>query len=143
MAMSKTRITLLRIDDGFNMEAVDEMGHKVQMDSGEATGGHNRGVRPMQMLLMGLGGCSAIDIVTILKKQRQEIEYFHMEIVADREEEKIPALWSGAHLIFSLKGKIDPDKAMRAAELSVEKYCSVAETLRRAGTEITWEVKVN
>lgn len=142
-AMSKTTITLQRMDDDFNMKALDENGHNVLMDAGEASGGHNQGVRPMQMLLMGLGGCSAIDVVMILKKQRQQIDEFRMEIVADREEDKEPALWYKTHIIFYLKGDIDQGKAQRAAELSMLKYCSVAETLRRAGTEITWEVRVN
>lgn len=141
--MSQTTITLHRVDDDFNMEARDENGHKVHMDAAEASGGHNNGVRPMQMLLMGLGGCSAIDIVMILKKQRQEIEDFNIEILADREEDKEPALWYKMRIIFSLKGNIDQGKAERAAELSMQKYCSVAETLRRSGADITWEVKIN
>lgn len=140
--MSKTTIALHRIDDGFNMEATDENGHKVQMDTAPDHGGHNNGVRPMQMLLMGLGGCTAIDLIMILKKQRQEIKDFHINIVADREEGKEPALWYKAHIHFMLKGSIDKDKADRAAELSMQKYCSVAETLRRAGAQITWEVEV-
>lgn len=141
--MSKTTISLHRVDNDFNMEAVDENGHKVLMDSSSDNGGHNNGVRPMQMLLMGLGGCSAIDVIMILKKQRQEIKDFRIEIVAEREEGKEPALWVKANIIFLLKGTIDNDKAARAAELSMQKYCSVAETLRRAGTEITWEVRIN
>lgn len=141
--MSRTTINLRRIDQDYNMEAVDENGHQVLMDTAQSHGGHNNGVRPMQMLLMGLGGCTSIDVIMILKKQRQEIEDFEINIVADREEGKEPALWYKAHIIFSLKGKIDKEKASRAAELSMNKYCSVAETLRRAGTEITWEVKVN
>lgn len=141
--MSKTTITLHRIDDDYNMEAVDENGHKVQMDTAPEHGGHNKGVRPMQMLLMGLGGCTSIDVIMILKKQRQEIEDFKINIVADREVGKEPALWYKAHIVFSLKGKIDKEKAIRAAELSIQKYCSVAETLRRAGAEVTWEVNVN
>lgn len=141
--MSKTTITLHRIDEDFNMEASDESGHKVWMDTAPEHGGHNKGVRPMQMLIMGLGGCTSIDVIMILKKQRQEIKDFHIKIVADREEGKEPALWYKAHIVFSLKGNIDKDKAARAAELSMHKYCSVSETLRRAGAEITWEVVVN
>jgi len=137
------KITLKRIDDGFNMEAADETGHKVLMDSSEENGGKNKGVRPMQMLIMGLGGCSAIDVVMILKKQRQEITDFRIEIEADREKDKEPKLWEKAHVIFHLTGNIDPDKAARAVELSMNKYCSVAETLRKSGTLLTWETKVN
>jgi Predicted redox protein, regulator of disulfide bond formation len=137
------KIALKRIDDGFNMEAVDEQGHKVLMDSSIENGGKNNGVRPMQMLMMGLGGCSAIDVVMILKKQRQEITDFHIEIEADREKGKEPSLWEKAHVVFHLSGNIDADKAARAVELSMNKYCSVAETLRQGKTQLTWEVKLN
>ncbi|WP_343307676.1 OsmC family protein [Chitinophaga niabensis] len=137
------KIALKRIDDGFNMEAVDEQGHKVLMDSSIENGGKNNGIRPMQMLIMGLGGCSAIDVVMILKKQRQEITDFHIEIEADREKGKEPSLWEKAHIVFHLSGNIDADKAARAVELSMTKYCSVAETLRQGKTQMTWEVKLN
>ena len=95
------KIALKRIDDGFNMEAVDEQGHKVLMDSSVENGGKNNGVRPMQMLMMGLGGCSAIDVVMILKKQRQEITDFRIEIEAEREKGKEPSLWgkSAYHIL--------------------------------------------
>jgi putative redox protein len=137
------KISLQRLDDAFNMEAVDEAGHKVLMDSSVENGGNNNGVRPMQMLLMGLGGCSAIDVAMILKKQRQEIKDFRIEIEGEREKGKEPSLWETAHVIFHLTGDIDPDKAARAVELSMNKYCSVAETLRAAGANLTWETRVN
>lgn len=137
------KISLQRLDDAFNMEAVDEAGHKVLMDSSVENGGSNNGVRPMQMLLMGLGGCSAIDVAMILKKQRQEIKDFRIEIEGEREKGKEPSLWENAHVVFHLTGDIDPDKAARAVELSMNKYCSVAETLRAAGANLTWETKVN
>jgi len=100
-------------------------------------------VRPMQVLLMGLGGCSGIDIVSILKKQRQKVDSFSMKIEGDRFAGKEPSLWEKIHIVFELKGDIDPEKARKACELSADKYCSVAETLRCSGTSITWEVKVN
>lgn len=138
------KISLQRIDDAFNMEAVDEQGHKVLMDSSLENGGKNNGVRPMQMLLMGLGGCSAIDVAMILKKQRQELSDFKIEIDGEREKGKEPSIWENVHIIFHLSGdNLDPDKAARAVELSMTKYCSVAETLRRAGGNLTWETRVN
>lgn len=136
------KIEFHRVDDGFNMEARDEAGHKVLMDTSGEQGGRDNGVRPMQMLIMGLGGCTAIDMVMILKKQKQEISDFRITIDAQREEGKEPALWKSAHILFRLKGKIEEGKARRAAELSMQKYCSVAETLRRSGTEITWQVRL-
>ena len=125
------------------MEATDEGGHKVLMDSSLENGGKNNGVRPMQMVIMGLGGCSAIDVLMILKKQRQEVTDLRIEIDGEREKGKEPSLWESAHLVFHLTGKIDADKAARAVELSMNKYCSVAETLRQGNTKLTWEVKLN
>jgi len=136
-------ISLQRVSGDFGFEAKDANGHTVHMDTSDESGGSNFGVRPMQMLLMGLGGCSAIDIVMILKKQRQTIEDFSIQISGEREAGKEPSLWANAKVIFTLKGNIDKEKAYRACELSMNKYCSVAETLKRGGTILTWEVVVN
>ena len=138
-----TRIQLDRISGDFGFEAKDAMGHTVRLDSSPESGGKDFGIRPMQMLLMGLGGCSGIDIVSILNKQRQQVESFSMTIDGEREAGKEPSLWKDVHIVFDLKGTIDPDKARKACELSMDKYCSVAATLREAHCKITWEVKVN
>jgi len=137
------RIQLSRVNGDFGFEAKDAFGHIVRMDSTPESGGEDFGVRPMQMLLMGLGGCSGIDIVSILKKQRQTITGFDMSIEGHREHGKEPSLWTNIHIVFELKGDIDPDKAKKACELSMDKYCSVAATLREAHTNITWGVMVN
>ena len=136
-------ITLNRVQGDYGFEAKDALGHIVQTDSSIENGGENYGARPMQLLLMGLGSCSGIDIVSILKKQRQTVEGFSINIKGEREKGKEPSLWTKVHVVFELKGAIDEEKAKKACALSVDKYCSVAETLRRAGAEITWEVKVN
>lgn len=137
------RIQLDRISGDFGFEARDVGGHTVRMDSSPETGGIDFGVRPMQMLLMGLGGCSGIDIVSILNKQRQKVTGFSMTIDGERETGKEPALWKDVHVAIHLEGGIDPDKAKKACELSMEKYCSVAATLKEAHCTITWEVIVN
>jgi putative redox protein len=136
------RIELERKEGDFGFEAKDANGHIVKFDSSPENGGNNFGVRPMQTLLMGVGACSGIDIVSILKKQKQTIEGFKMIIDGEREKGVTPSLWINVKIIFELKGQIDKEKAKRACELSMDKYCSVAETLRRAGTKLTWEVRV-
>lgn len=138
-----TRIQLKRISGNYGFEASDATGHTVRMDSNPESGGQDLGVRPMQMLLMGLGGCSGIDIVSILNKQRQTVDAFHMTIEGEREKGKEPSLWENVHIRFDLEGAIYPDKAIKACELSMSKYCSVAATLREAHCRITWEVYVN
>lgn len=135
-------VNLKRVQGDFGFEGTDARGHTVRMDTSDETGGSNFGIRPMQMLLMGIGGCSAIDIVMILKKQRQEVIDFSINIAGNREPGKEPSLWENVKVIFTLVGNIDKEKAERACDLSMNKYCSVAETLRRGGTKLSWEVVV-
>ena len=135
-------IEVTRTGGDFGFEAKDANGHLVRLDTSDETGGINFGVRPMQTLLMALGGCSGIDVVSILKKQRLTIEDFSMKITGEREKGKEPSLWETVHIDFELTGNMDQDKADRACALSINKYCSVAETLRRSGTKLTWNVKV-
>lgn len=137
------QIEIKRIQEDFGFEATDADGNVIRLDSSPDHGGKKFGVRPMQVLLMGLGACSGIDIVSILKKQKQEVTDFNMKITGDREHGKEPSLWEAVNITFQLTGNIDIDKAKRACTLSMDKYCSVAETLRRAGTMITWDVEVN
>ena len=137
------KVTLHRLDDAFHFEAKNAEGSVMHFDASPDIGGHNKGVRPMQALIMAMGGCSAIDIIMILKKQRQEITGFDMEIDAEREKGKEPALWETGHIIYKLDGKIEPEKAKRACQLSMEKYCSVSKTLEVAGAKITWEIVLN
>ena len=138
-----TTIEINKAEGDFGFEAKDANGHTIKLDTSDETGGINFGFRPMQSLLAALGGCSGIDIVSILKKQRLTIEGFSMKIQGQREKEKEPSLWETVHIDFELEGYIEKDKAERACALSINKYCSVAETLRRSGTKISWSVKVN
>lgn len=137
------KIHLKRTDKAFQMEAVAENGSKVVFDAGPKIGGGGNGVSPMQSLVMALGGCSAIDIILILQKQKQEIEDLQISIDGDREEGKEPSLWKNVHAKFIFKGKIDAEKAKRAVDLSMQKYCSVSATLVKAGAAITYEVWLN
>src|ERR1700749_3193611 len=115
------RIELSRVEGDFGFEAKDAYGHTAKMDSSPETGGQDFGIRPMQMLLMGLGGCSGIDIVSILRKQRQTVEGFHMVIDGERQKGTESTLWEKVHILFELKGDIDADKANKACALSVDK----------------------
>lgn len=135
-------VEVVRVNNDFGFEGKDASGHTVKMDSSPESGGHDFGIRPMQMLLMGLGGCSGIDIVSILKKQKQTVEGFRILIDGERESGKEATRWKEIRMIFELKGSIEPEKAKRACELSVEKYCSVASTLLGSGTKIQWETKI-
>ena len=106
-------------------------------------GGQAAGFRPMQTVIAALCGCSSADVVSILKKQRQDLKTLVIEVDGDRQKGVEPSLWETLHLRFDMTGELDPSKAYRAAELSVVKYCSVAETLRKAGARISFSVIVN
>jgi putative redox protein len=137
------KVELERVNGAYGFEAKDASGNTVKIDTSPETGGENFGIRPMQLLLMGLGGCSGIDILSILKKQRQTVTGFRMNIEGEREPGKDPSLWKNIDLVFELKGDIDRDKAEKAVALSMEKYCSVSETLKRAGATLNWKVVIN
>jgi putative redox protein len=137
------KIELARVKGDFGFEAKDENNHTVRMDSSPESGGWDFGVRPMQMLLMGLGGCSGIDVLTILKKQRQEVKDYKMIINGERETGREPSLWKEINMEFHFYGEIDQAKAEKAVELSVSKYCSVSATLEKAGAKIHWRVFVH
>jgi putative redox protein len=137
------RVEIERIHGDYGFEGRDALGHSVHMDNSPDSGGDNFGVRPMQMLLLGLGSCSGIDIISILKKQRFKVEGFKAIVEGEREKDVQPSVWKKINVQFFLEGNMDHDKAKRACQLSIEKYCSVAETLRRAGAELNWTVAVN
>jgi putative redox protein len=128
------KINLSRINDNFTFEAKDAEGHEMIVDAGKNLGGDAKGFSPMQLLLIGIAGCSGIDMVLILKKQRQEIDSFEIEVEGLREKTEEFSVWKEITLHYKLKGKIDAEKAQRAAHLSHEKYCSVSKALAYSST---------
>lgn len=104
-------------------------GHDLTTDGSEESGGHNKGPRPMELLLAGLAGCTGIDIVLILRKMKNELEDFEMNVEAERAEEA-PKRFTKIHIKYMLKGKkLDERKVERAIKLSEEKYCSASNSL--------------
>lgn len=138
------KVELVRVDDAFHFEASGVSGVVNHMDANVDIGGHNLGARPMEMLLMGLGGCTAIDVILVLKKQRQVIEDFRISVEGEREQipgtEMKPFRKINVH--FALKGTVDPEKLERAIKLSMEKYCSATAQLS-ASAEITHSYSLN
>lgn len=136
------KINIKRLDDNFHMEATNEEGNSIHMDSSPDIGGQGKGMRPMEMLLAALGGCSSIDVVLILKKQKQEIESFEVEVEGEKEKIEDHSIYKNIVLHFKIKGKVDLDKAERAVKLSMDKYCSVSMILAKTAN-ITYKVSVN
>jgi putative redox protein len=136
------KIELSRQDDAYHMQAVNEDGCTVDTDGAEKIGGSNKGMRPMQLLLVGIGSCSSIDVISILKKMKQPLEDIKITVTAEREENKAPALFTDIHVHFRMYGEMDEEKAERAVHLSMEKYCSVTRILEKTAN-ITWSYELN
>ncbi len=133
----KSKITIDRLNDAVLMEAANEDGVTIRMDGTAEIGGVNGGFRPMQMLLAAAGGCSAIDVVGILKKQRQNPDDLKIEVTGERVKVADYTEYSSVHIHFILKGShLDEKKVARAIDLSINKYCSVSKTLEKTA-EIT------
>ncbi|MEX1135654.1 MAG: OsmC family protein [Balneolales bacterium] len=136
------KVTIDRINEAYHMEARNEDGNTVQIDNSPDGGGSRLGVRPMQMMLMAVGGCSAIDIIGILNKQNQKIDDLSIEVDGEREKDKVPSLFEAIEVSFFFTGDLDPAKVKRAVKLSMEKYCSVSKTLEYTA-EIGYKIFVN
>jgi putative redox protein len=134
------KVTLDRINDDFLFDAKGESKVSVHIDSKLDT--EVKGASPMELVLMAVGGCNAIDIIYVLKKQRQKITKYHIEVEGKRKEVRRAKPFEAIHVNIHLEGEIDLAKAKRAAQLSFEKYCSVSITLE-GSVDVTYDVYVN
>lgn len=138
MAAMKTMSVRLEQVGAAAFEATSGTGGKLVVDGSPEIGGEGRGMRPMELLLSSVASCSAMDVVSILKKQREPLEHLRIEIEGTRGE-AIPSPFTRMKLVFVAKGAVDEHKLNRAVSLSVEKYCSARATL--GGVEVTWEAR--
>ncbi len=136
------KVELRRVNDAFHFEAEGAAGVAVHIDGSPDIGGENAGARPMEMILMGLGGCSAIDIVLILQKQRQLITDIKISVEAERVPNETPSIFKTIHVHYQFKGDLNEEKVKRAIELSMEKYCSVTAILNKTAV-ITHSFSIN
>lgn len=136
------QVELVRVDDAFHFEAIGTSGVPQHIDGATDIGGHNAGARPMEMLLMGLAGCSAIDVILILQKQKQVIEDFRMTVDGLRQKGATPAPFQKIHITYKLKGQLDEGRVKRAIDLSMDKYCSATAQFRPTA-EITYSFELN
>lgn len=117
-------------------------GHSVVMDGPESAGGRNMGVRPMEMVLLGMGGCSTFDVISILKKSRQDVQDCRVELEAERADE-VPAVFEAIHLKFIVSGrKLKEKQVERAVSLSAEKYCSASIMMEAAGVKVSHSYEI-
>ncbi len=118
--------------EGYHFEAGNEQGGLIRIDGNTNAGGLESGMSPMQMLLAGAAGCSAIDVISILEKQRQDLKSLTVDVTGDRV--KLDAGYSeykSIHMHFTLSGNLEEKKVARALELSITKYCSVSKSLEK------------
>ncbi|MGC9386812.1 MAG: OsmC family protein [Hydrogenovibrio sp.] len=117
---------------GMAFEGTTQSGHSVLMDAAPEVGGENKGARPMEMVLLGLGGCTSIDVMMMLQKSQQEVTDCQVEIASERSD-TIPKVFTKIHVHFKVSGRdLNPKKVERAVNLSAEKYCSVSKMLEHS-----------
>ena len=128
--------------DGAMFVASSGSGHRVVMDGPPDHGGKNLGARPMEMVLMGLGGCTAFDVVDILKKSRQPVRDCRVDLTAERAD-AVPAVFTKIHIHFVVSGSgLAPKQVARAVALSATKYCSASMMLEKGGVLITHDHEI-
>lgn len=136
------KITLHRANDAFHFEARNATNAVLHMDGTPDIGGQNLGLRPVETLIASLGGCSSIDVLMILNKQKQQVDSFDVELEYERAKDQEPALVTQINIKFIVKGKVEADKLERAIHLSLDKYCTVAKMLEKTA-KITYSYQIN
>ena len=132
---------IIKLAGGMSFTGVADSGHTVMMDGAPEFGGQNKGARPMELVLIGMGGCTAFDVVLILRKSRQEVSDCVAEINADRATVD-PKVFTKIHVHFIVSGKnLDPKKVEHAIELSAQKYCSASIMLGKTA-QITHDFEI-
>lgn len=125
-----------------HLEATNEHGGIIRIDGDSTIGGMEGGLSPLQLLLAGIGSCSAIDVVSILEKQKQNLTGLSVEVDGDKQKTDIGYKeFKTIHLHFTLSGDLNPKKVQRALDLSITKYCSVSKALEK-GSEITYDFEI-
>lgn len=136
------QVTLHGLGDNLTFLAKGDSGHWIALDGSESIGGHDAGTRPMELVLEALGGCTAMDVLSILKKKRMAYDRFVIEIEAERADEH-PKVYTKIHMVYKFWGDELSEKAIsRAIELSETKYCSVNAMLSKTA-KITSEYRLN
>ena len=131
----------IRYVEGMLFSARTDSGHEVLMDADPKFGGADKGPRPMELLLAGLGGCTAMDVISILKKKKQEVTGLEIKVRGERAPEH-PKRYTGIEIEFHVKGKnVSEDAVKKAVELSMDKYCSAKATIEQ-GAKVTYTYRI-
>lgn len=129
--MAEARVHLI---SDMQFEGRSGSGHRLVMDADDSSGGQNKGFRPMELLLVGFGGCSGMDVISILRKKRQNVSGLEIQVTGEKADSH-PHIYKNVHIEYVVRGKgIQEEAVERAVALSLDKYCSVGATLAKAGT---------
>lgn len=124
----------VRLAKNMQFSGSADSGHSLIMDADASAGGENTGFRPMELLLVGFGGCSGMDVISILRKKRQQVSGLEMNVQGEKSDD-YPKIYKKVHIEYVVTGKgVQADAVQRAIELSLQKYCSVGATLAKAGS---------
>jgi len=134
------KVTIERKNNAVYLEAQNEDGIIVKMDGSPEIGGENSGARPMQLILMGLGGCTSMDVLSILKKMRENVKSYNVIVEAERAKEE-PKVFTKINIHYILEGIAKRENAEKAIQLSMNKYCSVSKMLEKTA-EITYSLEL-
>ena len=135
------KIVINRINQAVHLKAVNESGQSIEMDGSPEIGGEELGMRPMEVLLSSLAGCSSMDVLSILKKMREDVQDYQVEITGVRDLDQVPSVFKEIHVHFILKGDLNTKNVEKAVTLSMEKYCSVSKMLENSA-EITHSFEI-
>ena len=124
----------VKLKGDMQFDGTASSGHTITMDADETSGGRNRGCRPMELLLIGFGGCSGMDVISLLRKKRQSVTGLEITVRGEQAESH-PRIYSQIHIEYVVRGRaIDKEAIERSIALSLDKYCSVGATLAKTGT---------
>ncbi|MDZ4749422.1 MAG: OsmC family protein [Saprospiraceae bacterium] len=123
------KIYLRRTNQSVLFEATNERGHTVNIEGSRNIGGEDSAPSPTELLLMSQAGCTAIDVVELLKKMRQPLKHIEIETEGFRAQDQIPKIFTHIHLHYKLYGQVQPEKAEKAISMSLEKYCTVSKMI--------------
>jgi putative redox protein len=136
------KVEIERVNNKVHLEAKNEQGVVVHMDGSPEIGGEDLGARPMQLVLMALGGCTSMDMLSMLKKMREEVKGYKVTVDAERATEH-PMVFTKIHIHYSLEGNLKKENVEKAINLSMDKYCSVTHMLNSTATIThSFEIKI-
>jgi putative redox protein len=135
------KVELRRLSGDYHLQATNKDGNTIETDASPDIGGTAKGMRPMELLLSAVGACSSIDVILIMKKKRQPLRDIKVSVTGNKLEGAIPEVFESIHVHYDLFGPVDPEKAERAIQLSMEKYCSVTRMVEKMA-KMSWSYQI-